>query len=447
MHKLCGNSIPLILAMLFIFAGRPAFSADFENSLTLTAGTVFPKTPLNGARYRVEPNVTTDGFLTRTTIISDFGTFEAVGPGMLAVRLHEIEALAELETFESSEEFKKGAKESANEKWSSLKNLVDKPKETMAGAGEGITRFFNRAVRSTKTGLQKADDVIHDRVPGADQAAGAGARLPGASQSGPAASQQSKYIQAAEATGNVAVNILGFEDSRRKLAKQLRVDPYTSNPVLDEKLDEVTWSIFAGDLGVDIVTGLIPGGTLVSSSTMVTKWVWDTPPGDLRVEIERTLLAMGMKQETVDRLLRHRYYTLTMQAALTSYLQELQDVQGRATIMPLALSVTSVDQARFVVGTLMMISRYHKQFKPLRSIESAGTIIAHTSDDKMVVVAPADYLSWSETMDTFSTRSDFRGKKPVLYTAGNVSALARTMLEQRGWQVNQQSDLFATPER
>ena len=75
------------------------------------------------------------------------------------------------------------------------------------------------------------------------------------------------------------MNILGFDDSRRKLAKRLGVDPYTTNMVLDEKLDEVTWSIFAGDFGIDVATSLIPGSIVVTTSSLVTNWVWDTPPG------------------------------------------------------------------------------------------------------------------------------------------------------------------------
>lgn len=422
-------------------------ASTYEDTLTIKAQTIFQDTTLKGPHYTVQSSVTTDGFLTKTSITSDFGTFEAIGPGMLNIRLNEIDALVKLQTFEASEEFKNGAKASADEKWTALKELADKPKETLKGVGEGIGRFFNRTVRTTKTGIQKMDDVLHDRVPGTTETAGPGAKLPGASTTAINASQSSKYTIAAKASGDLAVNILGFDDSRRKLAKRLEVDPYTSNHILSDKLDEVTWSIFAGDLGVDIVTGLIPGGTLVSSSTMVTNWVWDTPPGDLRIKIEEKLLAMAIDQETVDRLLRHRYYSLTMQAAIAAYLEPLKSVNGKMDIMPLALSVTSVDQARFVVGTLMMISQYHQKIHPVSSLVPIGTIVARIDDGTNVILAPVDYLSWSKTLDTFSNRVEFKDGPSELYIAGVASEKVQDMLKQRSWKVNEKSTLFGLTDR
>lgn len=445
---MCNYSMKILAIMiaLFLLSGSPVRSAGYEEDLILRAGELFPKIQLQDKNYKVEPEVETDGFLTRTTISSEFGTFLAVGPGMLQVRLQEIEALAKLEVFEASEEFKRGAKESAEEKLESLKTIAENPQETLEGIGEGMGRFFKRVARSTKTGVQKVDDVLHDRVPGSLETEGPGARLPGASTEKDASAPKSKYVIAAQASGDVAVNILGFADARRKLAKRLQVDPYTTNAVLSEKLDEVTWSIFVGDLGVDIATSMIPGGTLISSSTMVTNWVWDTPPGDLRVEIEKNLLSMGLSQELVDHLLRHRYYSLTMQAAITSYLKQMENVTGKAQIMDLLLSVASVDQARFVTGTLLMLSRYHQEVRPVQDLEVAGTIVGRINDRSIVIPTPVDYLSWSREMEHFTERDEFKERAVTLYAAGKITERARTMLKTRGWDVHQESALF-NPER
>jgi hypothetical protein len=238
------------------------------------------------------------------------------------------------------------------------------------------------------------------------------------------------------------VAIAGFEDSRRGLAKRLGVDPYTTNPILDEKLDDMTWAIFAGDLGVDIATSLIPGGAVVSTSTIVTEWVWDTQPGDLRVRIERSLQSMGISKEEIDRLLRHRYYPLSMKAELTAYLEKLDGVAGRAGIMPLALSVASFDQARFVVGTLAMTVEFHQRFKPVKALETIGTIVARTGDGMAVVTAPVDYVSWNQGIDTFSKRPEFSKAPRQLHIAGQFTEQARSLLKQRGWQAFEHSPLF-----
>ena len=417
-----------------------AFAADYESPPSIPFDKVFPDVAIKGEHYSVEPSVPTDGFLTRAVIKSEFGDFIALGPGMLEIRLHEIDALAKLQTFEASDEFQRGAKESAQEKMSSLKQIYDKPKEAAAGISEGVSRFFKRSYRATKTGVQTVNDVIHDKTPGSIE--GAGAKLPGSAQSQALPDSESKYKKAAKASGSTAVNILGFDDSRRKLAKRLGVDPYTTNPVLDEKLDEVTWSIFAGDFGIDLATSLIPGSIVITTSGLVTNWVWDTPPGDLRVKIEQTLLGLGVSQEDIDRLLRHRAYPLSYQAALTVSMEAMGTVDGHEDIMPLALSVVTVDQARFVVNTLRMLQRYHETVQPLKEFGVQGTVFAATENDTLVVAAPVDYVSWTEMLDRFSANDRFSSKPRELHLAGTMTQAARSHLTERGWELHESSTLL-----
>ena len=432
-----------ILTLVFLMFMQICVQAeDYEKPPTVSADKIFPDVALKGERYRVRSKVPTDGFLTRAVIESDFGEFVAVGPGMLRVRLNEIEALEKLEKFESSEEFQRGAKESASEKKGGVQQLVENPKDTLEGIGEGVGRFFKRTARSAKTGLQTAGDVIQEKSPGAPEEIGPGAKLPGAALSHEVKNTESKYAKVARASGDVALNVLGFDDARRRLAKRLAVDPYTTNRILDEKLDEVARSIFAGDLAIDIATSLIPGGAVVSTSNLVTNWVWDTPPGDLRVKIEKSLREIGIPQSDIDRLLRHRWYPLSFQAAMTTELESLKGVEGRAGIMPLALSVTTFDQAAFVVRTLRMIARYHATVRPIKSLTVLGTIVAQGDDGRAIIVAaPVDYLSWNADLDNFSSRDEFSGRNE-LHISGVMTDMARSELEKRGWEITQNSVLL-----
>ena len=430
------------LALVFLVLMQVSVQAeDYEKPPTVSASKIFTDVALKGEQYEVRSKVPTDGFLTRSVIDSDFGEFVAVGPGMLRIRLNEIEALGKLEKFENSEEFQRGVKESASEKKGGVEQLVENPKDTLEGIGEGVGRFFKRTARSAKTGLQTAGDVIQEKSPGAPEEQGPGAKLPGAALSSEAKDTESKYAKVARASGEAALNVLGFDDARRRLAKRLAVDPYTTNRVLDEKLDEVTRSIFAGDFAIDIATSLIPGGTLVSTSNLVTNWVWDTPPGDLRVRIEESLRGMGVPQADIDRLLRHRWYPLSFQATMTTELESLKGVEGRAGIMPLALSVTTFDQAAFVVRTLRMIARYHETVAPVKSLLVHGTIVAQNDDRTFIVTAPVDYLSWNVDLDTFSSRNEFSGRNE-LHISGVMTDRARSELKKRGWETTENSDLL-----
>lgn len=262
-----------------------------------------------------------------------------------------------------------------------LRQFAKQPKETLKGVPEGIGRFFKRTGRSAKTGLQKLGDVREGNLPGVDPESVS--KLPGGSADQQAGPQGSFTENVARAGGDVAVNILGFDKQRRRLAKELGVDPYTTNNLLAARLDEVTWAAFAGGLGVNVLTSLVPGGLILSSSSRLSDWVWDTAPGDLRVQVGETLLSIGVPHDQVDRFLRHSYYTLSMQAVVATSLQSLDSVQGRA-----------------------------------------------------VVMAPVDYLSWTATLDAFSANLATSNEGPIaLYVSGDISKSARDSLISRTWVV------------
>ena len=79
---------------------------------------------------------------------------------------------------------------------------------------------------------------------------------------------------------------------------------------------------------------------VISTTTTLSNWVWDMPPGDLKVQNERSLKAMGVSQDQVDLLLRQPYFTLTLQTRLVKALERLKKTAGRPGIMPVATTVT-----------------------------------------------------------------------------------------------------------
>jgi len=234
--------------------------------------------------------------------------------------------------------------------------------------------------------------------------------------------------------GDAAVNVLGFDKQRRRLAKELNVDPYTTNTILAAKLDDVTWAAFAGGLGVNVLTSLIPGGFILSTSSRLSDWVWDTAPGDLRVEIERSLLEIGIEQYDVDRFLRHSFYTMSMQAVLAASLEDLNGVVGRTDLMPLLLSVGSEGQARFLVQTLDMFRNYHKDVEPLAAFYVQGTVIGVSTTEQPVVMAPIDYMSWTPALERFASNVETAFENaPILYNTGMVSTRTDEALSEREW--------------
>src|SRR5262249_37760352 len=124
---------------------------------------------LQGPRFRVEPDVPTDGLLATFTITSDFGTFTATGPGMLGIRVGEIQALDLLEKTQKSDAFKRALEASAKRTGTSIMTAVTNPVDTVKGLPEGVGRFFERVGRSVQTGAQKTGDYLEAQKSGQGQ--------------------------------------------------------------------------------------------------------------------------------------------------------------------------------------------------------------------------------------------------------------------------------------
>ncbi len=417
--------------------------ADFEKPPTLTVHDLAPSEQLRGPGYRIDDTVPTDGFLATFTVRSDYGVFKARGPGMLEMRLREVAGLRQLDAISKSDAFVQGLKASATELGGEAKQIVTHPVETAKGIPAGVGRFFLRVGRGAKTGVQKLSATKAEQDAPAPPPPGPGSRLPGATAPGSKA-DVSIPAEAARSAGRVTRDAFGYDDRRRELAKEVGVDPYTSNPVLAKKLDDIAWAAFAGGLGVTALKAAVPASMVISTSTMLTGWVYDMPPGDLKVRNEKSLRAMGVSQEEVDHLLRHRWYTLTLQSALVQGLERLEGASGRPGVMPLALTVASEEQARFVVGAVQMLARHHEQVTPLASLQVQGTVVAQTRDGAIIVPGPVDYLSWTKTIDRFSRRPDLTQPKRVLLLSGEASPRARRELERRAWTVETRVPIVAS---
>jgi len=419
-------------------AGAQARAA-YESPPTLSARDLEPAERLQGPGYQVDDAVPTDGFLATFTVRSDHGVFTARGPRMLEIRLGEVAAMRQLEAMSKSDVFVQGFKGSATELGQEVKQLVTNPVDTVKGIPEGVGRFFERVGRGAKTGAQKLSAAKAEQQAPGPPPAGPGAQLPGGAQAPGAKPEVSVTAEAASAAGRVTRDAYGYDDKRRELAREVRVDPYTTNPVLAKQLDDVAWAAFAGGLGITALKSVAPASMVLSTSTMLTGWVYDVPPGDLKVRNEKTLLAMGVSQEAVDHLLRHRWYTLTLQSGLVRGLDRLTGVAGRPDVMPLALTVESEEQARFVVGTVEMLAQYHETVAPLGRLEVRGTVVGRTKAGGLAVAAPVDYVAWTERLHRFASRQDLAAKARSLWLSGQLTPLARMRLTEAGWVVHERS--------
>jgi hypothetical protein len=409
----------LAVAALVAGATKPSTAApDYEAPPILNATDLATAELLQGPRFLVEPEVPTDGLLATFTIKSDFGTFTATGPGMLGIRVGEIQALEVLEKTEKSDVFKRALEASVKRTGKSIATAVTHPVETVKGLPEGVGRFFERVGRSVKTGTEKVGDYIENRNSPEAQSKSAG--------------DVTKDV--GTAAGNAGSDVIGQETSRRRVAKVLRVDPYTTNTVLDDKLNEFAWVVWAGEFGLDAGIGLIPGGMAIRiTRTWVSDLVWDLSPGDLDVRAEKQLTELGVSKDTIDRFLRQKWFTRTTRTALLEALKTLGPGPGRTDVIPWALTAQSDVQARFMAGAVLILAAYHKTQDPIAKLRVAGTLVGERNAGGVVVPAPVDYVAWTERVARFAARPDLASRDRQIWLTGRLSPRAREELTKSRW--------------
>ncbi len=373
------------LGLLGCFS-MPAFG--FEAPPVLSARESRPKDiPIRGADYRIDEQVPTDGFLATYTIRTDYGTIQARGPGVLRTRMDELKAIAALAEIRKSDVFVDSLKRSGNAIGGAIANVATNTAEVVQAVPASLGRFFKRTGRQLATAAQKIGDVHEGRDTGAAK---------GAEES---TNEVNTVVAGGVASGKAVRDMLGYDEQRRQLAKSLGVDPYTLNPILKKKLDDVSWAGFAGGLGVNMMISHIPGGRLIQATSALDEMIYEKSPGDVKVWMQVELEGMGVGAETIDLFLRLNFFTLSMQSALVSALNRMSDVEGRAAVMEFAVTLDAVDEARYLSASMEMLARVHAAV-PLRKI-LRGRPVGLTQRGGIVVCSAADYLSWNEQLADF----------------------------------------------
>ena len=395
----------LVLATsLVAFAGPPS---SYETGSALKASELAPAKLLAGPRFKVDERVSMTTLQPRFIVQSDFGVFEAHGRDMLTVRVHEIAALEQLENTSKSEEFMRAAGTAVARPVKSAANMVTHPVETVTGLPAAAGRFFDRMATGAKS-VSKAGD-------GADSAAAVTQRI-----------------------GGLTADVLGYEQERRAIAKRLTVDPYTTNQVLADKMDELAWAAFSGRMGLNtVIAVVVPYSLAISATTVTNDLVWDMKPGDLIATNEKKLKAMAIADGARASLLQHRWYSLTMLTSLVNSLERLNGVRGRDQVVSFAATATSEERARLIVGAVEMFARCHAETERLAVLSAPGPIVARTVGGATLVAAPLDYVAWTEPVAAFARRPDLAAKERTIWLTGTLTPRAKRELAAVGWAVKE----------
>ena len=408
--RLVMSCLGTLLAMSASAAAQGRAPGAFEAPPTLAAPDLLPAAMLAGPGFQVDGLVPTDGLMGHFGIRSDFGPLRPIGAPLVRVWVGEMPALASLERMSQTQEFLSAAANAAERPLSAAVQMVTAPVQTAEALPSALGRFFDRVEQGAQRVVETAEAPKQ------------------------AASVRSELV--ARRVGGITVDALGYEQERRRLAKGLGVDPYTTNPILAEKLTSTAWVAFSGRLGVNTLMSVaIPGSIFITGVSTTRDLVYDTPPGDIINRNDERLQAMGGSAAAVAALLGNRWYSLTVLSDLTSGLERLNGVEGRAAVIALAATAASEEEARFITRAVHLLAWQHTTGASLRRVSGTGTVIGWTARGSIVVPAPVDYVSWTERISRFARRPDLRGRSRNILLVGQISPRASRELARFGWTV------------
>jgi hypothetical protein len=411
----------LVAAIAFTAAGM-ANAQGYENPTNLKAADFVPAPMLQGPLYSVDEAVTLEGGLPRFTIKSQYGEWQARGREMLEIRISELPAFVQVDKISKTDEFAKAAGKALAAPVEAVGELVTHPVDTVSNIGSGIGLLASRIGNMAGQAVNKVGDTVSGDTKAQkpilkEQAMSEGVAKPRAIIGGP----------------------LGYNSARRDWAQQLKVDPYTNNAALSDKLGDLAAASFAGSFPVNLTLGMVaaPLQYAVQFNQQGQLEAYQYSPIDIEMRNTDRLKKMGVEGLPVRTLLRNSYFTPTLQTSLVLALESLGNVSGRIAVVEFASRAASDIEARYVINSVAMLTQYSRTVTPITVVQAADNVLAAgTADGKMIIPVPMDYIPWVKPVDDFAHRTDLTGSERRVLVSGMVTPQAKEELAKLGWQVS-----------
>jgi hypothetical protein len=417
-HRAVATLAGLLAAMALATTGAAAAETrrGFETVPSLPGTGLVPAAVLKGPLHTVAEPVALEGFFGRFVIESKFGTFSVVGANMLGVRVNELPAIEALQEVQKSQAFQDSLVRAAQAPVQLVQSAFTNPVGTVENIGQGMGSVLGRVGFLARSTAQSVADSTSGSQPAKSglPPAPAGEALPPAFNGDP----------------------FGYNKARRDWARQLNIDPYTSNPVLRPLLDNASAASFAGSFAINTAISAVSMGAnlVVGFDTDVRDAVWNQPPVDLARQNEARLQGMGVSPRTTRDFLRNRWFTPSLQTALVAALSKMGGIAGAESVIQVAAQVQGETHVRFLVESVRMLGQYDGKEARLAKLRMSGMVPVGVAEDGTLVVAAAiDYAWWDQAAADFAQRKELKGKRRVLLVAGDASERARQEFGKAGW--------------
>jgi len=412
----------LFAAAGLAIAGDAGAQSTYEPAREFKAEEFAPAALLTGPHHRVDEAVSVDGGLPRFTVRSPYGTWEALGLEMLDIRVAELPAFEQMDKVSKSDEFARAAGQAIAKPVELVGSLVQHPVDTTGNILTGIGTLVSRAGRTVGSAVTSVGDAVSGATP-----------------------EQKPILQPlATPMGNappraVTSDPLGYNDARRIWAQRLKVDTYTFNGGLSERLDQLASVTFAGSFAVNLVVSTVAAPLYYAEQTKATALAesYQLPPADIEARNEDRLKKMGISGLPVRTLFRNKYFTPTLQTALVLALEELGDASGRGEVIAFAVRAGSEHEARYVNNSILLLAQASRRMEAIARVRIADSFLAgETGSGKLALALPLDYVPWIKHTEELARRADLQAPERWLICSGKVTPQAAQELAALGWHVS-----------
>ena len=393
---------------------------DYETAPSvLDPARIVPPDLLEGPHHRVSAVRLDHRFLYTYVIESDQGAYEVVGRGLLRERVIEEEVLAALPST-----WLGGTKLYAFE----VLNAASDPIEDTLQ----ILRHPIRTVANVPKGIQASFQALREMA--------AMRRT----------YQEDDYYE----------EFIGLGEQKREWAERLGVDPYSTNPHVQARLNRNGWLSLAGDLTVSLATLPVPAGaatiamSVVGATSGMNEQLRDVAPEDVRVSTRAWIRSeLDADDELAERFLAHPWYSPSRQDTIVRALSRMHDAAHRDRFIALAAQADEPHEAYAFTRLALMLAECNEQRSPIREIFISGDLVmARTADDEVVFPLYMDQGYWTaevaraEAEIAAGLESEPDRSRRLLIVSGGMSPRAHQELATRGWEVIEGlEDLWLTP--
>ncbi|HEX4481701.1 MAG TPA: hypothetical protein VH082_12870, partial [Rudaea sp.] len=398
---------------------------------------------LSGPGYRVVPEVRVRGYMANFLIDTTFGPLRADSVELLSVRISEVPAMEALDRASRTDAFSHAIAERGRKTGVAILHVVEHPVDTITGLPLGVVRYINAkwkgftdkaeslSDRGTKEFENKGDAF---RAPTGPMTADRDEPL---NEGYPPDKKSRAWYSRAESEGERETKrYLKYSAEKRDMVKLLGVDPNSTNPILNDKLDELAWAAVWGNFSAGAALGVVTGGAadVVTWTGRLNQYVLEKTPEDLREENRTRLVKFCSDDFAVRQFLRRGGFTDTLRTALAQTYEKLKPESGCNELVELAATTRGEVEARYLTDALKMIQkRIDAGSGKLLVVDAA--VVWQADDGKIVLPLPVDYLTWSHDIGDFFNDAVFKAKDRVALIGGDASPLAMRKLTERGWSI------------